>query len=151
MTSSHSQRIRELTLANGKMSVPESIASSAVKAAIDVHAKLIIVLTSSGSTARQVSRCCADADLQVAKYRPPQFIYVLAETSAVATQVEGVIRGTKCRSIESMISSESIIMRAISNCKELGMIKSGDLVVAIHGMKEAQSGATNILRILACP
>lgn len=101
MTSSHSQRIRELTLANGKMSVPESIASSAVKAAIDVHAKLIIVLTSSGSTARQVSRCCAGADLQVAKYRPPQFIYVLAETSAVATQVEGVIRGTKCRSVSS--------------------------------------------------
>ncbi|KAK8790974.1 hypothetical protein WA158_005605 [Blastocystis sp. Blastoise] len=134
-------KIRSLVLTKeGNVTVPESIASSAVKTAIDVNAKLIIVLTSTGSTARQV-----------AKYRPPQFIYVLAETKAVATQVEGVIRGTKCRSIESMMGSESIIMKAILNCKETGMIKSGDLVVAIHGMREAQSGATNILRILACP
>ncbi|KAK8792909.1 hypothetical protein WA158_005073 [Blastocystis sp. Blastoise] len=134
-------KIRESVLTyQTSMTVPESIASSAVKASIDVNAKLIIVLTSTGSTARQV-----------AKYRPRLPIYVLAESKQTARQISGVIRGTVCRSIESMMSTESIIMRAILNCKQMKMLNTGDIVVAIHGMVEAHSGATNMLRILVCP
>ncbi len=48
------------------MSTQEAIASSAVKTAIDMGAKMMVVLTESGTTARLV-----------AKYRPEQPILVL--------------------------------------------------------------------------
>ena len=50
----------------GAMNTPEAIASSAVKTAMDMNAKMLIVLTESGNTARLV-----------AKYRPEQPILVL--------------------------------------------------------------------------
>ena len=50
----------------GRMQTAEAIASSAVKTALDMNAKMLVVLTESGNTARLV-----------AKYRPTQPILVL--------------------------------------------------------------------------
>jgi pyruvate kinase len=121
----------------GAMSTQEAIASSAVKTAIDINAKMIVVLTESGTTARLI-----------AKYRPSQPILVLTALGETARQAEGCFKGTTARVMGSMIGTDSILYRATDLGKNYGWIEKGDTVVAIHGMQEARSGSTNMLKVL---
>merc|ERR1719503_424032 len=76
------QAVRNSTLAKyGTMTTAESIASSAVKTAIDVGAKAIIVCSESGATARQI-----------AKFRPGMPIIVLTRNGSTARQCYGVVK-----------------------------------------------------------
>ncbi|EQC31720.1 pyruvate kinase [Saprolegnia diclina VS20] len=134
------QAIRNSVLeTNGKMSTQEAIASSAVKTAIDMGAKMIVVLTETGTTARLI-----------AKYRPACPILVLTALGETARQCEGFLKGSYCRVMGSMIGTDSILYRATDLGKQFGWIQKGDAVVAIHGMMEARSGSTNMLKVLVC-
>lgn len=121
----------------GSMTTQEAIASSAVKTANDMGAKMLVVLTETGNTARLI-----------AKYRPEQPILVLTALGETARQTEGMLRGTMSRVMGSMIGTDSILFRATDIGKKQGWIKAGDAVVAIHGMHEARSGSTNMLKVL---
>ncbi|KAL3671153.1 hypothetical protein V7S43_004334 [Phytophthora oleae] len=122
----------------GPMSTQEAIASSAVKTAIDIKAKMIVVLTESGNTARLVS-----------KFRPSMPILVLTAMSGSAHQAEGFYKGVRARCMGSMIGTDSILYRATDLGKQFGWVKPGDNVVALHGMVEARSGSTNMLKVLS--
>jgi pyruvate kinase len=134
------QALRNSVLENmGAMSTQEAIASSAVKTAIDMGAKMIVVLTETGTTARLI-----------AKYRPSQPILVLTALGETARQSEGFLKGAYVRVMGSMIGTDSILYRATDIGKQLGWIQTGDAVVAIHGMLEARAGSTNMLKVLVC-
>lgn len=131
--------IRESTLAElGTMSIPEAVASSAVKTAVDMGAKAIIVCTETGNSARLVS-----------KYRPHAPILVLTSTESVARQINGLYRGCKVVVMGSMIGTDSILLRSTDMLVEMGWAKKGDTVVAVHGTLEGRPGSTNICRVLA--
>lgn len=133
-----SSSVRNSVLENfGFMDATESVASSAVKTAFDVDAKMIVVLTETGSTAQMI-----------AKYRPSMPMLVLTAMEEVARQTQGVIKSAQCKVIGSMIGTETILFRAIDMGIEKGWVKKGDAVVCVHGMQEAHSGATNMLRVL---
>lgn len=51
----------------------------------------------------------------------------------------------------SMIGSDSILLRAAEIGKDKGWVKAGDYLVAIHGMLEAVSGSTNLMKVLQIP
>ncbi|RLN62865.1 hypothetical protein BBP00_00004504 [Phytophthora kernoviae] len=119
----------------GPMSTQEAIASSAVKTAIDINAKMLVVLTESGDTARLV-----------AKYRPQMPVLVLTAMAGSARQAEGFFKGVKARCMGSMIGTDSILYRATDLGKQFGWLKSGDTVIALHGQIEARSGSTNMLK-----
>jgi pyruvate kinase len=121
----------------GHMDGAESVASSAVKTAIDTNATLIVVLTESGNTARLI-----------AKYRPAVPVIAYTSSSEVARQCNGYLRNVSTQVIGSMIGTESILYRATDIAKEKGWVKAGDSVVCVHGMKEATSGSTNSLRVI---
>ncbi|CAI5723437.1 unnamed protein product [Peronospora destructor] len=121
----------------GPMPTQEAIASSAVKTAIDINAKMIVVLTESGNTARLVS-----------KFRPSMPVLVLTAMAGSARQAEGFYKGVRARCMGSMIGTDSILYRATDLGKQYGWVKSGDNVVALHGMVEARSGSTNMLKVL---
>lgn len=121
----------------GAMSTQEAIASSAVKTANDMGAKMLVVLTETGDTARLI-----------AKYRPEQPVLVLTALPETARQVEGMLKGTYSKIMGSMIGTDSILYRATDIGKANGWIKTGDAVVAIHGMHEARAGSTNMLKVL---
>jgi pyruvate kinase len=130
--------IRESTLHEvGQMGVAEAVASSAVKTAIDMGAKAILVCSETGNTARLV-----------AKYRPPMPVLVLTATESVARQVSGLVRGVRCMVMGSMIGTEGIIHRAEDVLKDMGLVRSGDTVVAVHGQIEGRSGSTSLCRAL---
>lgn len=121
----------------GEMSTQEAIASSAVKTANDMGAKMLVVLTETGNTARLI-----------AKYRPGQPILVLTALAETARQCEGLLKGASAKVMGSMIGTDSILYRATEIGKKNGWIEKGDAVVAIHGMQEARAGSTNMLKVL---
>ncbi len=122
------------------LDTPEAIASSAVKTVIDMGAKLLVVLTETGRTPRLV-----------AKYRPRVPLLVLTADPEIARQCEGLLRGCTARVMGSMMGTNSILMRAAEIGQDIGWVKPGDRLVAIHGMRDAVSGASNMLKVLEVP
>ncbi|KAH9256061.1 pyruvate kinase [Batrachochytrium salamandrivorans] len=122
------------------LNTAESIASSAVKTVHDIKAKMIVVLSETGATARLVS-----------KFRPPCPFLVVTMSSEVARQCEGVLRGCTTEVLGSMMGTDSILIRAAVIGKERGWVKPGDFLVAIHGMSEGSPGNSNMLKVLVVP
>jgi pyruvate kinase len=119
-----------------EVSVPESICSSAVKASIDCNAKLILALTETGRTAHLV-----------AKYRPSVPILALSATEGSVKQLT-LDRGVLPLQVQSFQGTDSVLKSAMETAKNLGLIKTGDTVICVHGVKEEVSGSSNLLKII---
>merc|ERR1719223_485032 len=93
------QAVRNSTIKKyAHLSTSESIASSAVKTAIDVNAKAIIVCSETGNTARQV-----------AKFRPGMKVIVLTTETHTACQSFGVLKGCTSKILKSIEDTDTII------------------------------------------
>merc|ERR550514_2610607 len=133
------QSMRSKVLENtgaGEVSVPESICSSAVKASIDCSAKLILALTETGKTAHLVS-----------KYRPAVPVLALSATEGSVKQLT-LDRGVLPLQVQSFQGTDSVLKSAMDTAKNMGLIKSGDTVICVHGVKEEVSGSSNLLKII---
>jgi len=131
------QAVRNSTLDKfGCMGTGESIASSAVKTAIDLHAVGIIVCSASGATARHV-----------AKFRPPVKVTVLTPKLSTARQSFGILKGTESIVINPSNSDDINIGLAVEQWKASGLAKSGDAIVCVNG-SQAVIGATNTMRVI---
>mmetsp|Transcript_15324 Transcript_15324/g.20478 ORF Transcript_15324/g.20478 Transcript_15324/m.20478 type:complete len:511 (+) Transcript_15324:65-1597(+) len=130
------QAVRNSTLNRyGHLSTSESIASSAVKTAIDINAKAIIVCSESGATARQV-----------AKFRPGMPVTVLTTNESAARQCYGVVKGCRARLFNSLEDTDYIVNETITQYKKEGVCHAGDPIVVVHGAV-AKRGATNTMKI----
>uniref|UniRef100_A0A7S2R2I4 Pyruvate kinase n=1 Tax=Eucampia antarctica TaxID=49252 RepID=A0A7S2R2I4_9STRA len=130
------QAVRNSTLQRyGHLSTSESIASSAVKTAIDVNAKAIIVCSESGATANQI-----------AKFRPGMKVIVLTTHASTARQCYGVLKGCSSKVLKCMNDTDAIIAETIASFRKSGVAKPGDPIVIVHG-QVAQRGATNTMKI----
>lgn len=118
-------------------SLTESVASSAVKTARDIGAKLIIVLTETGATARLI-----------AKYRPSMRIFALTANACVARQMNGVYKNVTAEAIPSMVGTETIIAAAMRSAVQRQLCVPGDMAVVVHGSLENRAGATNLMRVV---
>jgi pyruvate kinase len=118
------------------LNIPESVCSSAVKAATDANCQLIIALTETGSTARLL-----------AKYRPSQPILALSAAESTSRHLK-ICRGVISLQVPSFQGTEHVIRSAIEHAKELGLVKAGDRVVVVHGVQEDVSGHSNLMKIL---
>jgi len=131
------QAVRNSTLQLfGSMETGESIASSAVKTAIDLNAVGIIVCSASGTTARQV-----------AKFRPPVKVTVLTPNVRTARQCFGLLKGTGAVVINPKNADDINIGVAVEKWVSEGIAKRGDAVVCING-SQAVIGATNTMRVI---
>lgn len=129
--------VRNSTLSRyGALNTPESIASSAVKTAIDIKTKCIIVCSETGATARLI-----------AKYRPGLEIYVLTANPTVARQCFGFLKGTKSKVLPSLEKTDEVIASTIAELKESGLVGNGEPIVVVHGSHN-KTGATNTMKIL---
>jgi pyruvate kinase len=134
------QSMRSRTLEkNGEMSSVESICSSAVKSTIDANCKLIIALTETGSTAR-----C------IAKYRPAVPILAISASETTVRQLL-TVRGVIPTLTASFVGTDEVIKKALDKAKADGMVKAGDVVVAIHGQREECPGHSNLLKMVVVP
>ncbi|CAL0299362.1 unnamed protein product [Lupinus luteus] len=103
----------------------ESIASSAVRAAIKVKASIIICFTSSGRAARLI-----------AKYRPIMPVLSVVIPRLKTNQLKWSFTGA-FEAESTSATNESILKVAIDHGKTLGIIKSHDRVVVCQKLGDA--------------
>jgi len=131
------QAIRNSTLNRyGNLNTPESIASSAVKTAIDINSNCIIVCSESGTAARFI-----------AKYRPGMPVYVLTTSATTARQCNGVLKGTESTLLPCLAETDAVIAKTVKSLLSSGSVKSGEPIVIVHGSTN-KSGATNTMKII---
>lgn len=115
--------IRAATLQAGLVSPSESVGSSAVKTAMDLDAKLIICVSSSGFTGRML-----------AKYRPKQPVLVVTDMEQTTKHL-CICRGvaTLCLDRTMPQDMQHVLQFGLNYAKENGMVSTDDLVLAVHG------------------
>jgi len=119
----------------GKLSSGESLASSAVKTAIDLNAAVIVVLSESGTTARYI-----------AKFRPSCAVVCLTPDATVARQVAGIYNSVHAYIVDSL-SKDDILSREVGiEAVKAGIAKVGDLMVIVSGTTYGH-GANNQVRV----
>merc|ERR1719379_620100 len=119
-----------------KISTVEAVCSSAVRAAMDMDAPLVLALTETGYTARLI-----------AKYRPSQTVLAVTASEIAARQLS-IVRGVQVMLTASFQGTDSVLRKALAKAKEDGTIKEGDQIVAVHGQKEECPGQTNLLKVV---
>uniref|UniRef100_A0A6U3ASD1 Pyruvate kinase n=1 Tax=Entomoneis paludosa TaxID=265537 RepID=A0A6U3ASD1_9STRA len=107
----------------GRMTATESLASSAVKTAIDVNAQLIVVLSESGKTARYV-----------AKFQPGCPVVCLTPSEIVARQAGGYFRAVHAYKVDNLNDEASLIEETGMEAVKVGVAQPGGLMVIVSGM-----------------
>jgi len=133
------------SLAARPVSVPESCAMSAVRASLDLNAGAIIVLSTSGDTARLIS-----------KYRPVCPIFMITR-NATASRYAHLYRGVypfhfneekpDFTKVNWQDDVDRRIKWGIKQALALKVLSKGETVVVVQGWKGGM-GNTNTLRIL---
>jgi pyruvate kinase len=116
--------------------VPAGISRSACWLALDLNASAIVASTSSGSTARLVSR-----------FRPPA--PVIALTDHIETQRQLALSwGVIPNLVSSFIDTDQMFASARTWAMEKEVAKQGDCLVITAGVPVGVSGTTNLLKVM---
>lgn len=113
----------------------EILADSAFRAAADARVSAIVVFTSSGFSARLISR-----------YRPSVPIYAFTPSDAVARQLAPVfaVRPLLAPEVSSTDKMLSLMDRVLV---ERGLVQAGDDVVFVAGQPIGRAGTTNLMKL----
>lgn len=106
----------------GTVSVGESVASAAVKTAIDIDAKLIVVLSAWGKMARYV-----------AKFRPSATTIMLTPNIQAARQASGLLLGIHTVQVDSLEKADELVEELNHELIESQYMRPGDSIVIIGG------------------
>lgn len=115
--------------------VTEAVSHATARAALELDATAILTATSSGFTAKKVSRL-----------RPKSPIIACTVTKEVSRQLN-LIWGVYPLIIGDANSTDRIFEVSVDMSKKAGFIDDGDLVVISAGVPVGISGATNIMKI----
>jgi pyruvate kinase len=115
-------------------SITDAISNATCNIAQDLGASAIVTATSSGHTARMVS-----------KFRPAQII-VAATTDRRVTRQLSLSWGTYSVLTTHLESTDDIIDSSISKALECELIHHGDLVVITAGVPVGVAGTTNLIK-----
>lgn len=118
----------------GRLSVGESMASSAVKTAIDVAAKVIVCFSQTGRMAAYI-----------AKFRPCVPTLMVTPDLVSARQASALLLGTHTVQVDSLEETEELIEEVGYELIQSGKMKAGDKIVVVAGRK---AGMREQLRIV---
>lgn len=121
--------------AAGSLSVTEAVAEAVCHIAYDINARAIICATTSGSTARMVS-----------KYRPKTPIAAFTPPESTYRQL-ALSWGVQPRLIPQVHSMEEMLQTAANTAVELGLASEGDKVVITAGVPIGVPGRTNLIKV----
>merc|ERR1712194_230431 len=106
----------------GSISVGESMSSSAVKTALDVDAKLIVVLSETGRMANYV-----------AKFRPEVRVIMMTPNETAARQASGLLSGMHSIFVDSLDKAEELMEELFFELTQAGLAMVGDEIVICGG------------------
>ncbi len=116
-------------------SVTDAVSHATCTSAHDLGASAIITTTSSGYTARMVS-----------KFRPKAPIIVATTSLKIARQM-ALTWGTYPMIIKEGYSTDEVFELAIHKALQTGYIKGGDLVIITAGVPVGVAGTTNTIKV----
>jgi len=117
------------------LSVTNAISHSTVNVADELGAKAIITSTSSGHTAREVS-----------KHRPACTIIAVTPFDHIMRRVS-LVWGVKPFKVAKAKDTDTLIENAVNRAMETDLIQPGDLVVISAGIPIGIRGATNMIKV----
>lgn len=115
--------------------VTDAIAISACQIAASLSARAIITVTSSGYTARMISR-----------YRPNAPIIATTPEDKTLRRL-AVVWGVYPLFIPYYEDTDEMLSKSIEVAREAGFVKEGDVVVLTGGVPIKVSGTTNLLKV----
>lgn len=116
-------------------SVATAVSHAGVTTAMDLNAKAILCVTSSGRTVRMLSR-----------FRPQCPVVATTYNRRVQRQLS-LAWGVQCYMIEQTKSSDEMFAKTQEIAAENGFVEIGDLVVLIGGTPIGMSGTTNTMKV----
>lgn len=119
----------------GTLSVTEAVAESVCRVAYDVGAKVIICNTSSGSTARLIS-----------KYRPKTAIAAFTSEEPTYRQL-ALSWGVQSYLIPPVTTAEEMFLTVVKMTVEMDLAKDGDKVVITSGVPVGAAGSTSLIKV----
>ena len=134
------------TIRRERLSEPQSLDAAVTdvmtmatwRAAAEMGVKTIICISRSGFTVRAISR-----------FRPKAKILGFSPEERTCRQLS-MSWGAEPIVIDRIDDNDSTVLRAVAQAKELGHIRTGD-IVAVLGGSSATIGATDTLRMVRCP
>jgi len=120
---------------NPRTTTPEIVADAAFRAARLIDAAAIVVFTSTGSSARLVSR-----------YRPQLPLIAFTHSEAVARQLS-VIYGAQAVVAPLLDNTDAMMDQMDRIVVEQGAAKPGDKLVFVAGQPIGKPGSTNIVKL----
>ncbi|MBC3888678.1 pyruvate kinase [Acetobacterium paludosum] len=120
---------------HGELTTTNAVSEGACQIADQLNAQSIIAATSSGHTARMIS-----------KYRPD--CQILAVTDKVTTVRRlALVWGVDCIYTPEFGDTDSMIMDAVEKAVEQGYVKFGDIAIVAAGVPLGVQGNTNIIKV----
>lgn len=119
----------------GSLSVTEAVAEAVCHIAYDIGARAIICATTSGSTARLVS-----------KYRPKTPIVAYTPSEHTYYQL-ALSWGVQPRLIPQVCTMEEMLQTAVNTAVSMGLAREGDKVVITAGVPIGVPGNTNLIKV----
>ncbi|MFO7768011.1 MAG: pyruvate kinase [bacterium] len=120
------------------LSVPEAVAHASCTLTGDVGARAVVVLTSSGATARLV-----------AKYRPERPIVGITPSLETFRRL-ALVWGVRPVLAEDEPGREEVAGFAAAEALKTGLVGEEDLVVITAGVPMGTPGGTNLIRVCRC-
>ncbi len=119
--------------------ITDAISHATCLIAYNLHAKAIITVTKSGTTAYMISRF--RSDIPIIACTPDASVW---RQMSLSWGVTGLMVGEE-RVMEVLFD------RAINTAKHSGLVEAGDLVVLTTGIPLSQSGSTNLIKVTHVP
>ncbi len=119
----------------GENSVTNAISHATCATAEKLNASAIMAVTSSGSTARMVS-----------KFRPTSPIIAITDDERVMRSL-CLVWGIQCVKTDRFIDTDSLFEESILTAVKQSFVELGDLVVIIAGIPIGVKGATNMIKV----
>ena len=129
------RRLWEEKASTAAKNVTEAIAQSTVDIALDLGATAIVTPTSSGATARAVS-----------KYRPAAPIVAAATMESTFRQL-ALSWGVYPVLVAPSRNTDDMIEEAVEGAIHAGLVKTGDTVILTAGIPAGVPGRTNLIKV----
>ncbi|NET01220.1 MAG: pyruvate kinase [Sphaerospermopsis sp. SIO1G1] len=122
-------------LEGGRLSVTESVAQAVCRMAYETGSKAILCNTTSGNTARLIS-----------KYRPLRPIITLTSEPTAYRQL-ALSWGVEPLLIQPVHSADEMFTTVLDTVVDRGYVKKNDKVVITSGLPVGQSGTTSLVKV----
>lgn len=122
-------------LAIQEQTTTDAVTKSAVVVAQDLEAKAVVAATSSGYTARAVS-----------KFRPETMIIAVTPSDRVRRKL-ALSWGVESAQAPYFDTTDELIDGSLNAAVDAQLLKEGDLAVVIAGIPVGLSGATNLIKV----